>query len=79
MVKKGRFLLGILFVLFAFSATAQDNNVFIRKENNPELKVTVTGYFGINLMTSYTGFVRYGYIQIKSTNNLVETFPYSII
>lgn len=56
-----------LFAMFSFMSVAQDNNIFVRKENNPNLKITVTGYFGISLATSYTGFVRYGYIQIKST------------
>ena len=57
----------VFLLLFSLSGIGQDNNIFVRKENNPELKVTVTGYFGISLMTSYTGFIRYGYIQIKST------------
>ena len=57
----------VCLLLFSLSSLGQDNNIFVRKENNPELKVTVTGYFGISLMTTYTGFVRYGFIQIKST------------
>ncbi|MBO7124222.1 MAG: hypothetical protein J6V74_00065, partial [Bacteroidales bacterium] len=57
----------ICLLLFSLSGVGQDNNIFVRKENNPELKVTVKGYFGISLMTSYTGFIRYGFIQIKST------------
>ena len=64
MEKKGHFLFVVLLALLAFSATAQDNNVFIEKDHNPELKVTVTGYFGISLMTTYTGFVRYGYMSL---------------
>ncbi|MBP5582966.1 MAG: hypothetical protein J6X43_03305, partial [Bacteroidales bacterium] len=60
---KRTFLYSIVFLLlFSLSGFGQDNNIFVRKENNPELKVTVTGYFGISLMTSYTGFIRYGYI-----------------
>ena len=80
MEKKGHFLFVVLLALLAFSATAQDNNVFIEKDHNPELKVTVTGYFGISLMTTYTGFVRYGYIQprglpeINSYNKQVDKF-----
>lgn len=62
-----RIVLVLIFSILTYVGIAQDNNIFIRKENNPELKVTVTGYFGISLMTSYTGFVRYGVIQIKST------------
>src|SRR5574344_1019100 len=74
MEKKGHFLFVVLLALLAFSATAQDNTVFIEKDHNPELKVTVTGYFGISLMTTYTGFVRYGYIQIKSTGEQLTTW-----
>lgn len=57
----------ILLTATALGTMAQNNNIFIRKEDNPELKVTVSGYFGISLMTSYNGFIRYGFIQIKST------------
>ena len=66
-MKIQRILWIMVFSMLAFSSIAQDNNIFIRKENNPELKITVTGYFGISLMTTYSGFVRYGFIQIKST------------
>lgn len=62
-----RVIIMVLFALMAYGSIGQNNNIFVRKEDNPELKVTVTGYFGISLMTSYTGFIRYGYIQIKST------------
>ncbi|MCR4799092.1 MAG: hypothetical protein K5860_01135 [Bacteroidales bacterium] len=70
-MKRFRLIL-VLFVLFAGQAFAQPgnrvgNNIFIPRDENPELKVTVKGYFGISLMTSYSGFVRYGFIQIKST------------
>ncbi len=57
----------LILAMLTFTGLAQDNNIFVRKENNPALKVTVTGYFGISLATSYSGFVRYGFIQIKST------------
>jgi hypothetical protein len=53
---------------------AQNNNIFIRKEDNPELKVTIDAYFGISLMTQYNGFIRYGYIQIKSTGETKITY-----
>lgn len=71
---RSRVVLVLLFMSLAYAGVAQDNNIFIRKENNPELKVTVTGYFGISLMTSYTGFIRYGFIQIKSTGEQQMTW-----
>jgi len=55
----------LLFVCLGFAAQAQDNNIFIRAENNPELKVRIEGYFGISLMTNYDSFIRYAFIQIK--------------
>lgn len=57
----------IFFLCLGTMSFAQNNNVFIRKEDNPELKVTIQAYFGISLMTQYNGFIRYGYIQVKST------------
>ncbi|MCQ2606809.1 MAG: hypothetical protein MJ204_09790 [Bacteroidales bacterium] len=62
-----RNILVLLLASIALSGVAQNNNIFIQKENNPELRVTVTGYFGISLITTHMGFVRYGFIQIKST------------
>jgi hypothetical protein len=55
----------LLFICIGFVSQAQDNNIFIRAENNPELKVTITGYFGISLLTQYDSFIRYAFIQIK--------------
>ncbi|MBQ4215987.1 MAG: hypothetical protein II663_06920, partial [Bacteroidales bacterium] len=63
-----RIIIMVLFALMAYGSMGQNNNIFVRKEDNPELKVTVTGYFGISLMTSYTGFIRYGYtIFVRTT------------
>jgi len=64
----------LLFLSLATFGFAQNNNVFIRKEDNPELKVTINAYFGISLMTQYNGFIRYGFIQIKSTGETKTTF-----
>jgi len=66
----------ILLLSLAVNGFAQDggNNVFIRKEDNPELKVTIKAYYGISLMTTYNGFIRYGYIQIKSTGEEQITY-----
>ncbi|MCL2329305.1 MAG: hypothetical protein FWC39_12440 [Bacteroidetes bacterium] len=55
----------LLFICLGFATQAQDNNIFIRAENNPELKVTIDAYFGISLMTQYDSFIRYAFIQIK--------------
>lgn len=53
---------------------AQNNNIFVRKEDNPELKITIDAYFGISLMTQYNSFIRYGFIQIKSTGETKITY-----
>lgn len=73
MMKKYSLLL-ILGLCIAFFSNAQNNNIFINAEDNPELKVTIKAYFGIQLLTQHTGFVRYAYIQIKSTGEQKITY-----
>ncbi|MDR2964069.1 MAG: hypothetical protein LBU90_10625 [Bacteroidales bacterium] len=64
----------VLLIFVCATAHAQDNNIFIRSENNPELKVTINGYFGISLLTQYNSFIRYAFIQIKSTGEQKITY-----
>lgn len=64
----------IFFLLLGAFSQAQNNNIFIRKEDNPELKITIDAYFGISLMTQYNGFIRYAFIQIKSTGETKVTY-----
>jgi len=73
-IVKKKILHTLIFICFAAVSYAQNNNIFIRKEDNPELKVTIDAYFGISLMTQYNGFIRYGYIQVKSTGEQKVTF-----
>lgn len=65
----------LLFLFFSFAGYAQNNSIFIRAEDNPELKVTIDAYFGISLMNTLDGgFIRYGFIQIKSTGETQITY-----
>src|SRR5690606_20540600 len=69
-----RFFLLALFCVMSIVGYSQNNDVLIRKEDNPELKVTIDAYFGISLMTTYSGFIRYGFIQVKSTGETQITY-----
>lgn len=64
----------LFFVCFGATMQAQDNNIFIRAENNPELKITIDNQFGISLMTQYSSFIRYALVQTKSTGEQKITF-----
>lgn len=69
-----RFFVIAFFCVISAMGYSQNNDVFVRKEENPELKTTIDAYFGISLMTTYSGFIRYGFIQIKSTGETQITY-----
>ena len=72
---KAKHIYILAFLFSSLVAQAQNNNIFIRAEDNPELKVTLDAHFGISLMNSLDGgFIRYGFIQIKSTGESQITY-----
>ncbi|MFO7868238.1 MAG: hypothetical protein R6U95_02945 [Bacteroidales bacterium] len=72
MVKK--IFVAVLFISVTCGVFAQRNNIFVPKGEDAESKITVTSYFGISLLTSYNGFIRYGYIQKRSTGEEKITY-----
>jgi len=60
-----RLIFTIILICIATLGFSQNSNILVPKTQESQKEDVIQAYFGISLLTSYNGFIRYGYIQIK--------------
>lgn len=64
----------IVCIGISLSSFSQGGPVLVPRGESPQSQITIDAFFGISLMTTYSGFIRYGFIQISSTGETQITY-----